>query len=64
MSSRVCKAAIDCTGFLYELDRTVDLIMHEHITDPEAIDAFNDMKTKFEQRYEAWKAQYVDFDAP
>lgn len=63
MSGRACKAAIDCTGFLYELDRTVDLILHGHIDNHAAIDAFNEMKAGFEQRYERWKEKYVDFDA-
>lgn len=61
MTNRVCKAAIDCTGFICELQNTVLLIVTEQITNPDAIDAFNDLKTKMEQKYEAWKAEWVDF---
>ena len=62
MSGRSCKAAIDCTGFLYEIDRTVDLILHGLIDDPDAIDDFNDMKEGFEKKYQKWKAKHVSFE--
>ena len=61
MSGRSCKAAVDCTGFLYEIDRTVDLVLHGDTSD-EGIDAFNDMKAKMEKKFEKWKEEYVDFE--
>jgi hypothetical protein len=64
MSGARCKAAIDCTGFLYTLDRIVDLILFQEITDAEAIDDFNKMKEGFQKRVDRWIAEHVDFNAP
>ena len=60
MTGRVCKAAVDCTGFLYEVDKAVDLILHGHISD-DGIDEFNDMKEGFEKEFEKWKKEFVEF---
>ncbi len=62
MTGRACKAAADCTGFLYEIDKSVDLILHGHIAD-EGIDAFNEMKEGFEKEFEKWKKTHIDFDS-
>jgi len=61
MTGRACKAAVDCTGFLYEIDKAVDLILHGFISD-EGTDDFNDMKEGFEKDFEKWKAKHVSFD--
>ena len=61
MTGRACKAAADCTGFLYEVDKSVDLILHGHISD-DGIDAFNEMKEKMEKQFEKWKEKYIDFE--
>ena len=56
-----CKAAIDCTGFLYSLDKAVDLIIAGHITDPEAIDDFNALKEKMQKGFDRWVEKHVEF---
>ena len=56
-----CKAAIDCTGFLYSVDKAVDLIINDKITDPEAIEAFNEMKLEMESAFRKWVDKYVEF---
>jgi len=61
MSGRPCKAAIDCTGFIYQLDRVIDLILTGHITDPGAIDEFNELKEKMQKKLDKWIEKNVDF---
>jgi len=56
-----CKVAIDCTGFLYSIDKAVDLIINDKITDPEAIEAFNEMKFEMESAFREWVDKYVEF---
>lgn len=63
MTLRPCKAAIDCVGFIYTIDRVIDLIIAEQITDPDAIDEFNDLKEKMQKRLDKWIEDHVDFDA-
>lgn len=63
MSGQKCKSAIDCNGFICELQNTVLLIVTDNITDPEAIDAFNQLKEKMSAKYEQWKETYIDFDS-
>jgi len=62
MSGRACKSAVDCTGFICEIEMAVHLIINGLISDPDAIDDFNEMKEKMEKRFEKWKAKHVDFD--
>lgn len=64
MTGRACKAAVDCTGFIYTIDRVIDLIIADKITDPAAIDEFNELKEKMQKRLDRWIEQNVDFDAP
>lgn len=63
MTGRACKAAADCTGFIYTIDKVIDLIICEQITDPEAIDEFNEMKEKMQKKLDKWLKDYVDFEA-
>jgi len=61
MSLRPCKAAIDCVGFIYQIDRVIDLIIAEQITDPDAIDEFNELKERMQKRLDKWIEKHVDF---
>ena len=63
MSGGRCKAAIDCTGWIFHMIMTIFLIMTRNINNPKAIEAFNDLKPKMEAMYEEWKAKYINFDS-
>lgn len=61
MTGRVCKSAVDCVGFIYQIDRVIDLIIAEQITDPDAIDEFNELKERMQKRLDKWIEKHVDF---
>lgn len=50
------RSVIDGTGYLYELDKTRDLIIAQMITDVDAIEAFIVTNQAREMRWREWKA--------
>lgn len=50
------RSVIDGTGYLYELDKTRDLIIARMITDETAIEAFISNNMDREMRWRDWKA--------
>ena len=52
-----CKAAIDCTGYRSEMDKTVDLIV-AGAYDDEAIEAFLDLQRTQERLWLRWRDEY------
>lgn len=61
MSGRACKAAIDCTGFIFHLVMTILLIITGQIKKKKAIDSFNDMKEKMQAMYDDWRDEHIRF---
>lgn len=62
MSARACKAAIDCTGFIFHLVMTILLIITGQIKDKNAIDSFNDLKEKMQSMYDEWREEHINFN--